>query len=409
MEQRLVVLDQPVWERYLDALAELAELVASGGTIGPYPRDAEGQKGWQAEQKRRAGIREQKLNEYAIRLIASLPSKQPNARAVSLDALLNIGMRTSSEPPWLNRVANSVVAEFRNLPVLRQRDLLEYRWSALKDREILPALRELVANPPKERFDPPVESIALRRLYELSPDEGRKIILAEIREPKRNLPFSTLAMLPDATLPELNDILAERFDSLLILRYATADVVERIKQKYEAWNTEIQRQKSPYCAGPLVFYFLKYDPPFGERLLREDFAKTSAAPACYDIGFQFLGLGRWAYSPALERLAIESLSNPKVPVKRGAAEVLGKYGSADAQRPLWQAMEYFRSWWKGRESELNDEGAQLERSLRIALARGDAWVLQKPDLLRLLDLCSTESCRTEVKGWIALAEAGPTL
>lgn len=115
----------------------------------------------------------------------------------------------------------------------------------------------------------------------------------------------------------------------------------------------------------MALYFLKYDPAVGEKLLRADFAKTGLPPACYDLGFQFVSLGRWAYSPALERLAIVSLTSDKVPVKRGAAELLGKYGRADAEKPLWDAMEYFRSWWKDREDQLDerigDEGRQLER------------------------------------------------
>ena len=96
-------------------------------------------------------------------------------------------------------------------------------------------------------------------------------------------------------------------------------------------------------------------------------------------------------------------------VKRGAAEVLGKYGSAAAEKPLWDTMEYFHSWWKGREDglkEQNGEGsARLELALRTALARADGWVLQEPELKRLLALCSTEWCRSEVTGWIGAAKA----
>lgn len=407
MEQRLVAADQPVWERYLDALAQLAELVASGGPMPPYPKDAAGEKAWE-ESKRRAEVREQKRNEYAARLIASLPAKQPQARAVSLNTLLNFGMRNGPEQPWLRSVVASLIADFRSLPVMTQSMLLESRWSALKGPAILPVLRDLVANPPPQQFDPPIQSVALRRLYEVSHGEGRKIILDEIRRPTKNLPFSTLAMLPDPALPELNDVLAQRFDPLLILRYATGDIVKRVENAYLARNAEIEKQKLPTCAGPLAFYFLKYDPPFGERLLREDFAKPAAAPACYDIGFQFHQFGRWAYSPALERLAIESLTSPKVAVKRGAAEVLGKHGTAAAEKPLWDAMEYFRSWWKGREEQLKEkigeESMQLERALRTALAQADGWVLEEPELLRLLALCSSEWRRTEVTGWISTAK-----
>ena len=60
MEQRLTAPDQPVWERYLDTLARLAELVASGGPMPSYPKDAAGQKAWQEEAKRRAELRRRK-------------------------------------------------------------------------------------------------------------------------------------------------------------------------------------------------------------------------------------------------------------------------------------------------------------------------------------------------------------
>ncbi len=407
MEQRLVAADQPVWDQYLDTLAQLVELLTEK-PMPPYPKDAAGQKAWQEESKRRADARERKRDEYAARLIASLPAKQPPARAVSLNTLLGFA-RNGPQPPWLPSVVASLIANFRSLPVMTQSTLLEYQWSTLKGPAILPLLRDLVANPPRQQFDPRVEAVALRRLYELSPGESRKIILDEIRKPTKRIPFPTLAILTDAALPELNDVLAERFDPLLILRYATGDIVKRLESAYLARDAEIKKRNLPACSGPLAFYFLKYDPPFGERLLREDFAKPNAVPACYDIGFQFNQLGRWAYSPALERLAIESLTSPNVAVKRGAAEVLGKYGAAAAEKPLWDATEYFHSWWKGREEglkEQNGEGSvQLERALRTALARADGWVLQEPELKRLLALCSTEWCRSEVTGWIGAAKA----
>lgn len=405
MEQRLVAPDQPVWDRYLETIAQLAEFVESGGPMPSYPSEAAEQKSWQAEQTRRTALRAKKQQEYAERLISSLPRKQPSARAVSLHTLLNLALRGGPEPSWLQSVSLSLMDGFRDLPVRTQSMLLEYRWDTLKSPGMRPVLRSLIENPPREQYDPPIQNIAVRRLYELSPDEGRKIILSEIRRPTKNLAFSTLAMLPDASLPELNDALVERFDQLLIVRYASGDAVKRVKETYQVRRVEIQRQNLPSCAGPLVFYFLKFDPEFGAQLLKEDFARPSAAPACYDIGFQFLQLGQWAYSPALEQLAIDSLTSSKVPVKRGAAEVLGKFGSAAAQKPLWEAMEYFRSWWKGREADLQgkigQEGIQLERALRIALAQSNAWKLQEPELRRLLELCSSEPCRVEVNSWLS--------
>jgi hypothetical protein len=399
LEQRLVAPDQPVWGRYLDTLASLAELVESGGPTRRTDLF-----------ERRTDLFEKKRNEYASRVIASLGSKQPQARAISMKALLDSASVTGSKPPWLAGISASLIADFRNLPVTIQRDLLEDRWSTIQSPAMIPILRDLYANPPSPRIDPPIEDIALRRLYNLAPDEARQILLAEIRHPTKNLQWSTLAMLPDGPLPELNDRLAARAeahdpDERLILRYATGDIVERVKRGYLQRNADLDRQKLQHCMSPLVFYFLRYDPAFGERELRSSLSAAGGWPACYDIGLQFEGLGRYAMSPALERLAIEYLASPAaVLIKRGAAEVLGKYGSAAAKEPLWKTMESFRAWWKGREQQLSTDSAgqenmQLERALRIALAQADAWVLTEAELYRLLGLCSSEWCRQEVAGW----------
>lgn len=401
LEQRLVAPGQGIVDRQIETLAQLAEMVASDGPMPPYPTDPEAQAKWQTESKRRAEFRKRKQDEYVSKLIASLPSKQAEARLLSLHALLTLANRTAPSPPWLGQVASALAGEIRHLPLPMQREMLDSQWGWIRTPALLPALRELLDSDA-------LRNIALRRIYELSPDEGRKIILDEIRHPSRNFDFSTLAMLPDPSLPALVEALADRMDPLLILRYASGEIVKQVEEKYSARPADSQ-----LCAGPLALYFLKYDPPAGEKLLRADFAKPGLPPACYDLGFQFHSLGRWAYSPALERLAIASLTSDKVPVKRGAADLLGKYGSTAARKPLWETMEYFHSWWKDREKDLNetigDESRQLELALRTALGNADAWVLTDAELRRLLDLCSSDSCRNDVKGWIANSASPVTI
>jgi hypothetical protein len=380
MEARLVAPDQPVWDRYLDTLARMSEL--TGG--------------------------QSKRKEYVSRLIASLPVKQPEARIVSIGTLMDAARRDDGDTPWLARAAASVIADFRALSPKLQLDLLEGRWSMIASPAMLPILREMYAAPADT--NPRLREIAARRIYELAPEEGRQILLSELARPNADLSPPTLELLPDRKLPDLNDPLASRLEAgqyvdTLILRYATGDVVQRVERAYLRRNEEQDRRELPHCSGPLVYYFLQYDPPFGERELRNDMNRPDAFGACYDIGFQFRSLGASAYSPALERLAIEFLSSPKVPVKRGAAEVLGKYGSPAAEKPLWEALEYFRSWWKGREEQLahSEENMQLERALRVALAQAGAWLLQDQDLNRLLDLCSSNWCRQELEQWLPLA------
>jgi hypothetical protein len=408
LESRLITPEQPVSGQFLDTLASLAELVASDGPMDPFPADKNLQAAWQDKAQRRQALRAGKKTEYTARLVSSLASKQPEARAVSMTTLLDSLRGTDVTPSWLPAMAGSLVADFRKLPAKMQSNLLETRWSTIRTQAMLPVLREIYTHPPEPRVDPPLQDTAARRIYDLAPEEGRRLILSQIAAPDTYLTIGTLRMLPDRTLPEMNDILAARLEArqsvdLLILRYATANVVRRVEKAYLNRNEELDRQKLPHCGGPLVFYFLQHDPDFGERELRRAMDDPAPYPACYDIGFQFHGLDRNAYSPALERLAIEFLGSSKVPVKRGAAEVLGKYGSSAAQKPLWDTVEYFHSWWKGHEDMLasaqGQEGIQLERALRIALAQADSWTLQEEGLNRLLSLCSSEWCKQDVNGW----------
>ena len=410
MEQRLTAAEQPVWRQYLDTLAVLWDVVTSGGPIASFPQDEARKAAWMAESKRRAEARVRKSDEYISRLLASLGSKVPAARYVCLATLLDLSDQSSSspQPQWRPTVIASLIAEFPNLPPATQRNLLEYRWAAIRSPQMLPALRQVFANPPAQ-YDPGMDDTALRRLYEMAPDEARALILDQIRYRWKNIRTSTLAMLPDRTLPELDKFFIERLqagpvDESVIVRYGTANILAAAEKAY-------QNRHLTQCATPLVYYFLKHDPKFGEAELRRSLSVTGAAPVCYDMAFQLqqLGIGRYAMSPALEWLAIEYLNHPAVTVERGAAEVLGKYGSSAAQGPLWMAMEKFRASWKGREEQLKEgDGlahAQLERALRIALAEGDGWVLDEPDLRRLHALCSSDWCRQEVTSWLSTAKA----
>ncbi len=382
MEQRLVASDQPIGNRYLDTIFSLAGLVAPNATS---------QQDWQ-----------QQHDHYVALLAASLANKQPEARAVSINTLLSSIWPSVAEPAWLHSAVDLVVRDFAALPLRTQSQLLQSRWKFLKGPAMLPILRDLYAH----SSDRDLHTVVVRRLLELAPDEGRRIILDEIRRPGSLLPFDLLASLPDRTLPELDQLFAERLDDWLIVRYASGAIVKQVEQSYERRATDFARQKLPHCAVPLAFYFLKYDPEYGERELRRSVSAESGFLACYDIGRGFPG--PWAMSPALERLAIEMLSNPSVPIKNGAATVLGSFGSPAAQEPLWRTLEFFHSYWKDREADLKgaagSEGMGFERTLRIALAQGGAWLLREAGLTRLQSLCSSDWCRQEVAAWLQAAK-----
>ncbi len=412
LEQLLMEPEQAISDRFLATLAQLAVLVESSGVMAPYPREESARQAWQAESKRRASLVAEKRDHFVSILVQSLPKKKPEARALTRDGLLSVAGTSGIRPPWLTDIVDSLIVDFRALPGRMQASLLDSRWRLLRDADILPLLNDLYANPPKPQLGyPSINELVLRRIYELKPERGRQLILEELhRQDGPRVGGNTLMMLPDENLPELNEVFAAQvarggpLPAQLITRYATGEIVKEVEAGYVAFSAELDRQKLPHCPFPLLFYFLKFDPEFGERELRKAFATGP----CYDIGRAFESLGSYAMSPALERLAIEHLASGIVPVKRGAAEVLGKYGSPAAQQPLWKTMEYFHSWWKEREDDLRkpvgQEGVFLERALRTALAQAGGWVLGEAELRKLLALCSSAECRASVEEWKRNAE-----
>lgn len=357
LEARLVAPEQPVWPRYLDTLQRLESLVRPG-----------------------------RKTDYAARLQASIPNKRGAARAECLRTL--VLLRRPVPAAWLAQ-------SFRQLEEQDQYALLTNQWSLLRSPAFLPILRELYALP-----HGPLPSVALRRLHDLSPAEARLLVLAQLRKPDKPLEWEPLSMLAGETLPELDDALAARaeagdLDDRPIVRYATGAILGRVMHVYEA------RSSRPGCSLLLPFYFLKYNPSFGETELR----RLLRNPACQDLAHQLREVGAHGMSPRLEQIAISLLESPLVPVKRGAAETLGRYGSAAARQPLWATFTYFRNWWNGKEGQMGLDGVEFERTLRVALAQGSAWVLDRGGYEQMGRLCSTDGCRQEVRQWAAEAEA----
>ena len=291
-----------------------------------------------------------------------------------------------------------------------QRRMLSSYWERISGSAMIPVLRSLYENPPEGIGANEVEDLALRRLCQLEPGEGRKLILEQLREPTKRVEWTTLASLDDKTLPELNDALAARLEGgeyvdQLIVRYADEQVLERVKAAYEKRQAE-HAQRNELCLSPLHFYFLRVDADYGERELHRVLSKGGPG-RCLNLASPLHDLGSHAMSPALEKAAIEYLNSSIVTIKNGAAEILGKYGSTAAEEPLWTTMEFFHEWWKGKEQLLTEpvgqESMQFEQTLRMALAKADGWVLDESGLRRLRALCSSDLCRQDVDTWIQAA------
>jgi hypothetical protein len=407
---------EPVTPWLIETLAELSVLSESDGPMPPFPQDGDdsAQKKWRAESQKRWDAQRRRSDELHARLAARVGQKAPAARAISLNTLITLSTfgPGQSLPPWHASAVARLAENFRDLPVLLQRDMLLSEWDRIGGTALIPVLRSLYENPPEEANAGEVQDLALRRLYQVAHGEGRKLILEQLRKPTKRVEWTTLASLNDTTLPELNDAIAARLEGgeyvdRIIVRYADEQVLDRVKAAYEKRQAEFAQRSEPPCLSPLHFYFLRVDADYGERELRR--VLNSRGPGrCLDLASPFHDLGRYAMSPALEKVAIEYLNDSVVVNKNGAAEILGKYGSAAAEKPLWSVMEFFHEWWKGKEELLEEpvgeESRQLEATLRTALARAGGWVLDEADLRRLRTLCVSDWCRQEVDSWIQAAQ-----
>jgi HEAT repeat protein len=403
LEELLTDPHQAISGRFLRTLAQLAVLVESNGIMPAYPSQPGTQMLWRADQRQREALFPQKFDEYILKLVDSLPRKDPPVRALTAAALLSVADGRPGQPEWIPGTIDVLMWDFDLLPSAMRTNLLSERWNLLRKRDVLPLLLRLLDS---RSQDYALRGAALYRILDLDPIEGRRLVLDEIRRPDGpRVPESVLMSLPDERIPELDAAFAAQVSrgalpGLLIARYATRAIVKEVEAGYVRLHGELERQKLPHCPFPLVFYFLKFDPEFGEQELRKGLANGP----CYDMGRAAEFLGRQAMSQELERLAIEYLKSSSVPVKRGAADILGKYGSPDAEKPLWETMQYFSEWWKQSAVSPNQEGAYFERTLASAIAQAGGWYVGETKLQQLQALCSTSTCRSEVAHWIREAQ-----
>jgi hypothetical protein len=256
---------------------------------------------------------------------------------------------------------------------------------------------------------PPLVATAVERLYELDPDRTRTLLLEEMSRPSPRLPYKTLALLPDATFPAMDRILLEHLEhnlgiEELIARYATSGILVQVKAFYAKRDAEMRARTSanvsniasPACEPPLVAYFLRVDPAWGEHVLRESLAERS-----YPMGRCWMSIvGKTAsyyVSPEWEKVAIMALQDPAEAVKADAVKALGQYGSAASAPAVWESFRYWHNWWKDRPAELNEENRRFEQIQAEAAAHPRNRVATDSDLEKVRDLCITQECRAQAE------------
>jgi hypothetical protein len=318
----------------------------------------------------------------------------------------------SVTPGMLERLREDMAAAFLDLPGLEQDRMLRrfWNWKRIAGPAMLPVLRKIYENSTSNRI-PPSSGITLQRIYELSPEEGRRLILEQIQSPHPRVEIQSLRILPDETLPEVEGILADNLlecaneDDLttilnLVERYATPAVAPRISAAVGDRLGELP------CGAELslLAYFQRADPIIGNQVLDRALAARERTK-CHSSTLSVLAERQM--SPHLEEVALKHLDDPYM--VSGAVGMLGRFGSAGAEQPLWRRYEKWHQNWRGRENELpdmvggdepNTSQVALEVALVRALGMGRGWFAGPEKLERLKELCVSRYARRRAEGLI---------
>lgn len=400
MEARLQAADFPVSHSYLRTLARLSVYVQHPELRPAQTRENKGRMIIGGESSARQDLVKAAEASYMDLLVAALPHKTDRARALTVTELVE-----AAPGGAVGRdLGRQLASVFLDLPLERQISLLQYYWRSLAGAEMLPILRRLVEQPRGRSLS--AADIALRRLYELSPAEGRAIILREIANPRPDASLKTLGLLPDRELPELDDVLASNLDpkagfeplsirAELLHRYASPRVASRVLSQVSDLLPRLA------CRPLFAFlaYFLRADAALGKTQLDRALAQRTMT-GCYRSMFD--GVAALRMTPALEETAIAHLVDPDPEVVGSAIKALGTFGSSAAREPLrWQFMRWHEQWTGRPEAVRHTQVADLSTSHRAmvesayidALGRARGWLTSKSELAELRSLCVSDNCR----------------
>jgi hypothetical protein len=381
MEEALVAPDIEVTPPYIGALTDLVKLTR----FGPMPPDT----AKTVEEMRRfyldvSGPYQDRAkpigSEYFAKLADALPRKRGQALAVSLNTLALAG----PQPPPAG-VSKALTENFLLLPEDSQQNFLTRDWYRIGAPTLEPLILSLAGG------SGPLRDSALIRLQELNPAAARKVALDRIRKGDilgsldRYRNNSALLTMPDKTLPDLDEALAQALEAgkrvdVLVARYASDGIRERLQSWVKKQNL------TRLCGGELVAYFFRVDEAWASTALAE--ARQSNRGQC---SINLAPNEDVLMSPGLERQAIVDLTNPAILIRRSAVTLLQRGGSAAMEAPLLD------TFLRLRETGANlADVPNLEQAFVGGLMGAGAWVPSAAMMDRMVAACSTDECHRQI-------------
>jgi hypothetical protein len=376
--------------------------------------------------------REKAETEFRQELIAGIGEKQGGAAAVSNNTIIaDAASHSRALPADLKRaVTRQLLETFDSLPIEKQAELLQFRWSALDHQEMLPLLRKVAKR--YQDFKQLREmnayqfnnasAAAITHWYDVAPDEARPFIIQEVLRPKPRFNASVLGILTDQELPEADESLVEHliasqgFDvqsniASLIYRYATPAIEPRVT----IFLDQVLGKVACAVQEPLLAYLLKVDAKSARpRLESAMAARGEGFSACNHSLLQ--EVAKLHNDDMLQEMAAKGLDDPDPQIVDSASTYLMEFGSPSVEDILWSRFTAWSEQWKGKESELQFEPslipvgqyqANAGSKLMQALAAGHSWLADETKLRRLVALSVTQQQRQQALQYISIWKQRP--
>jgi hypothetical protein len=254
----------------------------------------------------------------------------------------------------------------RNMPLLPT----EVQMSYLQNSRIFPAKENEAHLTAIASGQTPSRDLAVRLLFNLNSAAARTIILKRMSSGDFGSEESSLVILPDRLLPEMDDVLATAYEQrkpvdLLIARYSTAKIAGRIIAAF--------RETSP-CTS-IVAYFFRVDPAFAAKRFSDHLSCSR----------NYAGI---LMSAGLEDAAVRDLSSPDPGRREDATQLLRYAITAKPKSALLNALKTFRRF---SDSHSNEELAYVG-----SLLESNGWIVTAEDLRNIEIACRSEDCHLAV-------------
>jgi hypothetical protein len=363
----------------------------------------------------------EKIRPYAPTLwnavYAAFPLKEPQARAATVQTLLQFG--NNIQDPDVNAKIPALVPDsFLRLDANSQELDLDTQWEVLRSPSFGATLATLAANlrgPSEPGIHDELQSLVFRRWYELDPQAAHREIMAEIGVAVPSISSEELTFLPAEQLPQFEKVWTETYvhqlagkrgtTGSLLVRFGTGASTEEMKDIFDA--TPLTKSCG-YDVWALE-YLVRFSPADAEPRLR---AVAEMGDDC------LIHLLQWQPAdgpvPSLRDLAIAGLNSNNSGVVQTSADYLAIYAKPQDKAILLRRYDKWVGEWKGREELMDhirhdtprDEVGSMLLGIPLghALIANQAWFTDPALLSHVVDNCVGQTVCWQLRNLAALAK-----